>query len=115
MYPKLNKNCRKYSVNHTVKSKLIVFVLFYGRISAIFFFKLQKCPNLAMAFTKLVYDDHGLTYEPLTKKTEVRVYRKTSEIDGLKKKHEKKAFFQKSKNFDKRTDLHGFFLIKGLV
>ena len=92
MYPKLNKNCRKYSVNHTVKSKLVVFVLFYGRISAIFFSKLQKCPNLGMAFTKLVYDDHRLSYEPLKKKPKLGFVGKLRKsivilIKNIKRKH----------------------------
>ena len=86
----------------TVKCKQVVFVLVYGRISAIFFFKLEKCPNLGMTLTKLVYDDHGQSYEPLKQKTEVRVCRKTSEIDVfLKKKHEEKTFFEKA-NFRRK-------------
>ena len=97
MYLKLNKSCRKYSVNHTVESKLVVFVLFCGRISAIFFLKLQKCLNLGMAFTKLVYDDHGLSYEPLKKKLELGFVGKLRKSMVFLKKIMKKHFSKKAK------------------
>ena len=63
VYPVRNKKkrCQKFS-DHSVKCKLHVCVTVYGRISVIFFLKLEKCPNLAMTLTKLVYDDHGQNY-----------------------------------------------------
>ena len=56
-----------------------------------FFFQ-QRCPNLGMTLTKLVYDEHGQSYEPLKKRPNLGV-------EGKLRKNIKRKYFSKKAKF----------------